>query len=198
MQEEMSNKANEHTRCLSLQTALQIVVSSSSFVFLINSSLIVALFLSQPQTTTTLMASGNGGPLPKFGEWDVNNPASAEGFTVIFNKARDEKKTTATPHRSDPGLKNESCKNAEYSTKVNFHYLGFGLASGFAAAEPRRGYDALMILFDVNHVFSNQVILIDEVGLQMCPLVANSDIPRFIIPLAKVKKKINHNHFKPN
>lgn len=35
----------------------------------------------------------NGRPLPKFGEWDVNDPASAEGFTVIFNKARDEKKT---------------------------------------------------------------------------------------------------------
>lgn len=34
-----------------------------------------------------------GPPLPKFGEWDVNDPASAEGFTVIFNKARDEKKT---------------------------------------------------------------------------------------------------------
>ena len=32
-------------------------------------------------------------PLPKFGEWDVNNPAMAEGFTVIFNKARHEKKT---------------------------------------------------------------------------------------------------------
>lgn len=34
-----------------------------------------------------------GRPLPKFGEWDVNNPASAEGFTVIFTKARDEKKS---------------------------------------------------------------------------------------------------------
>ncbi|XP_057752981.1 protein NOI4-like [Arachis stenosperma] len=34
-----------------------------------------------------------GRPLPKFGEWDVNDPASAEGFTVIFNKARDEKKS---------------------------------------------------------------------------------------------------------
>ncbi|KAL2316549.1 hypothetical protein Fmac_030425 [Flemingia macrophylla] len=31
-------------------------------------------------------------PLPKFGEWDVNDPASAESFTVIFNKARDERK----------------------------------------------------------------------------------------------------------
>ncbi|XP_055961947.1 protein NOI4-like isoform X2 [Mercurialis annua] len=36
-----------------------------------------------------------GRPLPKFGEWDVNNPASAEGFTVIFSKARDEKKSNA-------------------------------------------------------------------------------------------------------
>lgn len=36
-----------------------------------------------------------GRPLPKFGEWDVNNPASAEGFTVIFSKARDEKKSGA-------------------------------------------------------------------------------------------------------
>ncbi|KHN05307.1 hypothetical protein glysoja_048999, partial [Glycine soja] len=35
----------------------------------------------------------DGKPLPKFGEWDVNDPASTEEFTVIFNKARDEKKT---------------------------------------------------------------------------------------------------------
>ncbi|AED97726.1 unnamed protein product [Arabidopsis thaliana] len=39
------------------------------------------------------MAENKGKPLPKFGEWDVNNPASAEGFTVIFSKASDEKKT---------------------------------------------------------------------------------------------------------
>lgn len=53
-----------------------------------------------------------GRPLPKFGEWDVNNPASAEGFTVIFNKARDEKKTSGaavkmvTPRRNDYNDKN--------------------------------------------------------------------------------------------
>ncbi|XP_052208147.1 protein NOI4 isoform X2 [Diospyros lotus] len=41
--------------------------------------------------------SDKGRPLPKFGEWDVNDPASAEGFTVIFNKARDEKKTGGKP-----------------------------------------------------------------------------------------------------
>lgn len=31
--------------------------------------------------------------MPKFGEWDVNDPTSADGFTVIFEKARDEKRT---------------------------------------------------------------------------------------------------------
>ncbi|KAF2571419.1 hypothetical protein F2Q70_00005148 [Brassica cretica] len=43
------------------------------------------------------MEQDKGRPLPKFGEWDVNDPASAEGFTVIFNKARDEKKTGGKP-----------------------------------------------------------------------------------------------------
>ncbi|XP_038990538.1 protein NOI4-like [Hibiscus syriacus] len=49
-----------------------------------------------------------GRPLPKFGEWDVNDPASAEGFTVIFNKARDEKKT---------GGKTEPAANADANSK---------------------------------------------------------------------------------
>ncbi|KAI7731185.1 hypothetical protein M8C21_030256 [Ambrosia artemisiifolia] len=50
----------------------------------------------------------NGRPLPKFGDWDVNDPASAEGFTVIFNKARDEKKTGGkpdSPSNADPSVK---------------------------------------------------------------------------------------------
>ncbi|XAR56799.1 hypothetical protein NMG60_11037403 [Bertholletia excelsa] len=52
--------------------------------------------------------SEKGQPLPKFGEWDVNDPASAEGFTVIFNKARDEKKTGCKPEspaKSDANVK---------------------------------------------------------------------------------------------
>ncbi|MFS7928953.1 putative RPM1-interacting protein 4/NOI4 [Helianthus anomalus] len=55
------------------------------------------------------MSEENGRPLPKFGDWDVNDPASAEGFTVIFNKARDEKKTGGkpdSPSNGDPGVKN--------------------------------------------------------------------------------------------
>ncbi|GMI79414.1 hypothetical protein HRI_001610700 [Hibiscus trionum] len=55
--------------------------------------------------------SDQGRPLPKFGEWDVNDPASAEGFTVIFNKARDEKKTggkTESAEKADPHGKPEA------------------------------------------------------------------------------------------
>ena len=51
-----------------------------------------------------------GRPLPKFGEWDVNDPASAEGFTVIFNKARDEKKTGGKPE--SPGKADSNSKPA--------------------------------------------------------------------------------------
>ncbi|KAH7865577.1 hypothetical protein Vadar_008530 [Vaccinium darrowii] len=43
-----------------------------------------------------MASQDKGRPLPKFGEWDVNNPSSADGFTVIFNKARDEKRTAGT------------------------------------------------------------------------------------------------------
>ena len=46
--------------------------------------------------------------MPKFGDWDVNDPASAEGFTVIFNKARDEKRTGGQP---------ESPANVEHNVK---------------------------------------------------------------------------------
>lgn len=48
------------------------------------------------------MQQDRGRPLPKFGEWDVDNPATAEGFTVIFNKARDEKKTIAAGNIGSP------------------------------------------------------------------------------------------------
>ncbi|KAL6186404.1 hypothetical protein ACLB2K_042524 [Fragaria x ananassa] len=56
-------------------------------------------FLARPHVQTAVLAAivilpkqEGGRTLPKFGEWDVNDPASAEGFTVIFNKARADKK----------------------------------------------------------------------------------------------------------
>ncbi|GMY13198.1 RPM1-interacting protein 4 [Fagus crenata] len=57
-----------------------------------------------------MASQDKGRPLPKFGEWDVNNPASAEGFTVIFSKARDAKKSNGanTETGSDATQKNDN------------------------------------------------------------------------------------------
>ncbi|CAA3016860.1 Hypothetical predicted protein [Olea europaea subsp. europaea] len=60
-----------------------------------------------------------GRPLPKFGEWDVNNPASADGFTVIFAKARDEKKATGTAASAAPSQAvSQPSESYEYSEKL--------------------------------------------------------------------------------
>jgi len=68
----------------------------------------------------------DGKPLPKFGEWDVNDPSSAEGFTVIFNKARDDKKIASASGRfpsqrrydSRTGRTHDNNKNLKASSKV--------------------------------------------------------------------------------
>ncbi|GJT95904.1 RPM1-interacting protein 4 [Tanacetum coccineum] len=62
-----------------------------------------------------LVMEEKGRPLPKFGDWDVNDPASAEGFTVIFNKARDEKKTGGNPE--SPSNVNSGARNAAAPVK---------------------------------------------------------------------------------
>jgi hypothetical protein len=66
----------------------------------------------------------NGRPLPKFGEWDVNDPASAEGFTVIFNKARDEKKTGGggSGRVNAQRLRSNSRKDDDKSSKVTYQF----------------------------------------------------------------------------
>ncbi|XP_038704876.1 RPM1-interacting protein 4-like [Tripterygium wilfordii] len=35
--------------------------------------------------------------VPKFGDWDENNPASADGYTHIFQKVREERQTARVP-----------------------------------------------------------------------------------------------------
>ncbi|KAJ6424015.1 hypothetical protein OIU84_024900 [Salix udensis] len=63
-----------------------------------------------------MSSQDQGRPLPKFGEWDVNNPASAEGFTVIFSKARDEKKsgTASGAGAASQRKTNSSQANSQY------------------------------------------------------------------------------------
>uniref|UniRef100_A0A0D3GFF7 RIN4 pathogenic type III effector avirulence factor Avr cleavage site domain-containing protein n=2 Tax=Oryza TaxID=4527 RepID=A0A0D3GFF7_9ORYZ len=60
-----------------------------------------------------------GRPLPKFGEWDVNDPASADGFTVIFNKARDEKKGGNGQDTDSPCKETRTERVESYAPKTN-------------------------------------------------------------------------------
>ncbi|KAL4651594.1 hypothetical protein ACB092_01G172000, partial [Castanea dentata] len=62
--------------------------------------------------TCAVCLQDKGRPRPKFGEWDVNDPASAEGFTVILNKARDENKTGGKPESSGKGDWGTHARNA--------------------------------------------------------------------------------------
>ncbi|KAE8779916.1 RPM1-interacting protein 4-like [Hordeum vulgare] len=57
-----------------------------------------------------------GRTIPKFGAWDVNNPASADGFTVIFSKARDDKKAPVNVHKAN---RSADSKDARPDTKKN-------------------------------------------------------------------------------
>ncbi|KAF1868404.1 hypothetical protein Lal_00008211 [Lupinus albus] len=54
--------------------------------------------------TPPFVTPDKGAAVPKFGEWDVNNPASADGFTHIFNQVREERQGGAGNH---PGTYNE-------------------------------------------------------------------------------------------
>ncbi|KAL2567551.1 hypothetical protein AAZX31_18G011100 [Glycine max] len=76
-----------------------------------------------------------GKPLPKFGEWDVNDPASAEGFTVIFNKARDDKKIASASGRFPSqrrydsrkhGKDKKKCKSSSSSSSSKKKWSCFG------------------------------------------------------------------------
>ncbi|GFQ08823.1 hypothetical protein PHJA_003026300 [Phtheirospermum japonicum] len=43
------------------------------------------------------MTGRENAALPKFGSWDVNNPAAAGQYSVIFDRARDEKRAGQAP-----------------------------------------------------------------------------------------------------
>lgn len=85
------------------------------------------VIVSSVSNAMFILQQEKGRPLPKFGEWDVNDPASAEGFTVIFNKARDEKKTGGTtripgvpaesPAKDDDAYKNHGSYPQKSSTR---------------------------------------------------------------------------------
>lgn len=60
-----------------------------------------------------------GAAVPKFGAWDENNPASAEGFTHIFEKVREERQTGGRmPGPNETPYNNIRRQNPDDSAKV--------------------------------------------------------------------------------
>ncbi|TXG46883.1 hypothetical protein EZV62_026177 [Acer yangbiense] len=70
--------------------------------------------------------------VPKFGDWDENDPKSSEGFTAIFEKLKEEKHIASTnilPNRPSPCTYSDTPKNnrgSSYKSKC----FWFDLPSG--------------------------------------------------------------------
>jgi RPM1-interacting protein 4 len=64
-----------------------------------------------------------GTAVPKFGAWDENNPSSAEGFTHIFDKVREERQTGVEriPGPNEISYNNTRRQNPDDSAKVCYH-----------------------------------------------------------------------------
>ncbi|KAJ0984400.1 hypothetical protein J5N97_002756 [Dioscorea zingiberensis] len=92
-------------------------------------------YMFSPPRQTTLKTGNNhhgtkpqqhqrGASVPKFGAWDENDPKSGEGFTIIFNKVKEEKQTTAarlpttpTEPKFIPAAQQES-SNSSFLSKI--------------------------------------------------------------------------------
>lgn len=68
-----------------------------------------------------MTSAHRGSSLPKFGEWDEKDPAAAEGFTVIFDRARDTKKNGGTPNNVIPQENQNQYKSKNHEAAKKNH-----------------------------------------------------------------------------
>ncbi|KAA3468831.1 RPM1-interacting protein 4-like [Gossypium australe] len=73
------------------------------------------------ESVISLLHPDEGAAVPKFGDWDENNPASADGYTHIFNKVREERnnggKTPGMPGEQSPYRTTRNRKQANSNAK---------------------------------------------------------------------------------
>ncbi|KAL0722358.1 hypothetical protein Bca4012_036957 [Brassica carinata] len=70
----------------------------------------------------SMVVGNKGRQLPKFGEWDATNPGAAQGFTVIFNNARDDKKTKKTAVAGPESLVTPPINNEPHQNNNHRHH----------------------------------------------------------------------------
>ncbi|RDX68051.1 RPM1-interacting protein 4, partial [Mucuna pruriens] len=63
-----------------------------------------------------------GAAVPKFGEWDESNPASADGYTHIFNKVREERQVGAGHEPGTPNGRQYAARNQPADDKAQRRY----------------------------------------------------------------------------
>lgn len=59
--------------------------------------------------------------VPKFGEWDESDPASADGYTHIFNKVREEKHVAAGNTPGTPNGRSYVIRNQPANDKAQVY-----------------------------------------------------------------------------
>ncbi|KAF4383104.1 hypothetical protein F8388_009135 [Cannabis sativa] len=99
----------------------------------------------------------HGAAVPKFGEWDETNPASADGFTHIFNKVREERQTGAgrvgTPEPSYPHRRPDSNDAAKvchsFLLCIEMELIGAAVSHGAENSVYADSLCALKIIFNV-------------------------------------------------
>ncbi|CAM6083145.1 unnamed protein product [Calypogeia fissa] len=74
--------------------------------------------------------------LPRFGAWDAQDPGSGDGFTVIFNNARNEKKTGG-PVSLNPKTPDRENDLYDNSNSGGYHKKHSGQNSWFCCLSPK-------------------------------------------------------------
>ncbi|KAK9069370.1 hypothetical protein SSX86_011273 [Deinandra increscens subsp. villosa] len=75
---------------------------------------------SKTKPTRADDSSGRGSAVPRFGEWDENNPSSGDNYTHIFNKVREERATGSPPPSGSDARPNYNIpKNKKPNNKIN-------------------------------------------------------------------------------
>ncbi|KAK7286824.1 hypothetical protein RJT34_22098 [Clitoria ternatea] len=67
-----------------------------------------------------------GAAIPKFGDWDVTNPAAADGYTHIFNKVREERQGGPGQVPGTPNERPQVIRKQPSGDKVQCCCFGWG------------------------------------------------------------------------
>lgn len=109
------------------------------------------------------LQSDDSPAVPKFGDWDESDPASAEGYSQIFDKVREEKQTGAAkvPGTStDTSYSNSQKRYGNDSAKVcRFGFLIWQSPSPNPLSRGRQWLFPILVTRTPNLIVCNSFVL---------------------------------------